>query len=216
MPSLLSQLSKDAKAQFLEDLNYLNLEEMRVVCSDHGIPYKILAEGPNGETNATKDRDRKPVVLARLRQYLATGKAGQPTRISAKIVRDGNPPAAPGPRDRIYYRWYSKEHAGILRSLGELTGGRFRDGAVARVLAMEFWARGEAPTLAEFAEAWTRAKAKQHLLLTAEYAYLTDLKRQRAGSGWKRLRKAKAASALRTLTRVVRLRGISGRRGSRP
>jgi hypothetical protein len=40
-----------------------------------------------------------------------------------------------------------------MRSLGELTDGRFRDGAVARVLAMEFWTRGEAPTLAEFARA---------------------------------------------------------------
>ena len=52
-----------------------------------------------------------------------------------------------------------------MRSLGELTDGRFRDGAVARVLAMEFWTRGEG------------------------YAYLTDLKHKRAGSDWKSLRR---------------------------
>ena len=89
-----------------------------------------------------------------------------------------------------------------MRSLGELTDGRFRDGAVARVLAMEFWTRGEAPTLAEFARAWTKAKAQQHRLLTAEYAYLTDLKHKRAGSDWKSLRNAKAKSALRMLARI--------------
>ena len=203
MPNLLSQLTKDAQARFLEELNYMNLEEIRGFCSDHGIPYKILAEYPDGKVKATKDSDRKPIVLARVRHYLATGNVGRPTCIPAKIVRHDGPPAKPGPRERLYYRWYAKEHTGILRSLAELTDGRFRDGAVARVLAMEFWTRGEAPTLAEFARAWTKAKANQHQLLTAEYAYLTDLKQKRAGSEWKSVRKAKAESALQTLARIA-------------
>jgi hypothetical protein len=122
-------------------------------------------------------------------------------------VRHDNPPARPGPRDRLYYRWYSKEHAGILRCLEELTDGRFRDGAIARVVAMEFWTRGEAPTLAEFACAWSKAKSSQHTLLTAEYAYLTDLKHKRAGGDWKSVRNAKAQSALQTLARIAPVRG---------
>jgi hypothetical protein len=203
MLNLLSQLTKAAQERFFEELNYLNLEEIRCFCSDHGIPYRILAEYPNGKMKTTKDIDRKPIVLARVRHYLATGKVGQPTCISAEIVRHDHPPARPRPHDRLYYRWYSREHTGIMRSLGELTDGRFRDGAVARVLAMEFWTRGEAPTLAEFARAWTQAKTDQHRLLTAEYAYLTDLKRKRAGSEWKSLRKAKAESALQTLARIA-------------
>ena len=151
MANLLSQLTKDTQARFIEELNYLNLEEIRGFCSD---------------------------------------------------------------RDRLYYRWYSKEHTGIMRSLGALTDGRFRDGAVARVLAMEFWTRGEAPTLAEFARAWTQAKADEHRLLTAEYAYLTDLKHKRAGSEWKSLRKAKAESALQTLARIAPLPGQTSARQS--
>src|SRR5262245_13404971 len=207
MPNLLTQLTKNAQVRFLEELNYLNLAEIRGFCSDRGIPYKILAEYPDGEIKVTKDVDRKPIVLARVRHYLATGKVGPPTCIPAKIVRQDDPPARPGPDDRLYYRWYSKEHTGVLRSLGDLTDGRFRDGAVARVVAMEFWTRGEAPTLAEFARAWTKAKAEQHLLLTAEYAYLTDLKHKRAGSEWKSLRKTKAESALQTLARIAPLSG---------
>ena len=207
MTNLLSQLSKDAQARFLEELNYLNLGEIRGFCSDRGIPYKILAQYPNGKVKVTKDIDRKPIVLARVRHYLATGNVGEATCIPAEIVRHADPPAKPGPRDRLYYRWYSKEHPGIMRSLGELTNGLFRDGAVARVLAMEFWTRGEAPTLAEFAQAWTKAKADAHRLLTAEYAYLTDLKQKRAGSEWKSLRKAKAESALQTLARIAPIPG---------
>jgi len=202
MPNLLSQLPKDEQARLLEELNYMNLEEIRGFCSEHGIPYKILAEYPDGKVKATKDTDRKPIVLARVRHYLTTGKVGQATLIPAEIVRDDHPPARPGPRDRLYYRWYSKEQTGIIRSLRELTAGRFRDGAVARVLVMEFWMRGNAPTLAEFAQAWLNANADRHRLLSAEYAYLTDLRHKRAGSEWKSLRKAKAKSALQTLARL--------------
>jgi hypothetical protein len=68
---------------------------------------------------------------------------------------------------------------------------------------MEFWMRGKAPTLADFARAWTNANANRHELLTMEYAYLTDLRNKRAGSDWKSLRKAKAESALQTLARIA-------------
>ena len=212
MPNFLSHLTKDELARLLEELNYLNLEEIRGFCSDRGIPYKILAQHPKGKVKTTKDTDRKPIVLARVRRYLTTGEVGQSTCIPVEIVREDDPPARPGPRERLYYRWYAKEHTGVIQSLRELTEGRFQDGAVARVLAMEFWTSGEAPTLEEFARAWTRAKAGEHRLLTAEYAYLTDLKSKRAGSDWKRLRKTKAKSALQMLTRIAPIpRAAAGR-----
>jgi hypothetical protein len=34
----------------------------------------------------------------------------------ARIVREENPPARPGPRDRLYYRWYAKEVEGVMRA----------------------------------------------------------------------------------------------------
>jgi len=203
MSNLLSQLTRSERTRLLAELNYMNLEEIRGFCAERAIPYRIVAEYPHGKVKITKDTDRKPIVLARVRRYLTTGQVGQPTRISAAIVREENPPARPGPRDRLYYRWYAKEFDGVMRLLRDLTAGRFRDGAVARVLAMEFWTRGEAPTFEEFARAWTKAKAEEHRLLTPEYAYLTDLQHQRAGGDWKAVRKAKATSALKTLARIA-------------
>jgi hypothetical protein len=202
MSNLLSKLTKSERARLLEELNYMNLEEIRDFCSKRGIPYRIVAEYPNGTVKATKDTDRKPIVLARVRRYLTTGQAGQPTRIPAKIVREQNPPPRLTPCDRMYYRWYAKEFGRVMRLLRDLTGGRFRDGAVARVVAMEFWTRGEAPTFEEFARSWTKAKAEEHRLLTPEYAYLTDLRDKRVGDDWKAMRKAKAKSALETLARI--------------
>jgi hypothetical protein len=211
MPNFLSQLTKSEQVRLLEEVNYMNLEEIRGFCSERGIPYRIVAEYPKGTVKATKDSDRKPIVLARVRRYLTTGRVGQPTRIPTEIVRDENPPARLGPRDRLYYRWYAREFEGVMRLLRDLTAGRFRDGAVARVLAMEFWTRGEAPTFEEFARSWTKAKAEEHWLLTPEYAYLTDLRHQRAEGDWKALRKAKAKSALETLTRIAPVRAAEGR-----
>src|SRR6478672_4745324 len=202
MSNFLSQLTASERARLLEELNYMNLEEIRGFCSERGIPYRIMAESAEGKVKATKDTDRKPIVLARVRRYLTTGQVGQPTRIPAQIVREENPPARLGPHDRLYYRWYAKEYEGVMRLLRDLTAGRFRDGAVARVLAMEFWTRGEAPTFEEFARSWTKAKTAQLRLLTPEYAYLTDLTHHRADSEWKAVRKAKAKSALKTLARV--------------
>lgn len=197
MPSLLSRLSAAERARLLEELNYMNLEEIRGFCSARGIPYRIVAEYPNGKVKVTKDCDRKPIVLARVRRYLTTGDIGKPTCIPQKIVRDEAPPAQLKPGQRLYYRWYAKQHRGVIGRLRELTSDRFRDGAVARVLVMEFWTRGEAPTLEQFARAWTKAKAEEHRLLTPEYAYLTDLKHQRADGDWKAVRTAKAKSALK-------------------
>jgi len=211
MSNFLSRLTESERARLLEELNYMNLEEIRGFCSEHGIPYRIVAEHPNGKVKATKDSDRKPIVLARVRRYLTTGRVGQPTRITAEIVRKENPPARLGPRDRLYYRWYAKEFEGVMRLLRELTAGRFKDGAVARVLAMEFWTRGEAPTFEEFARSWTKAKAEEDRLLTPEYAYLTDLRHQRADGNWKALRKAKAQSALKTLGRIAPVRATDDR-----
>lgn len=206
MSNSLSQLTKSERARLLEELNYLNLGEIHGFCSGRGIPYKIVAESSNGKVKATKDTDRKPIVLARVRRYLRTGQVGRPTCIPARIVREENPPAWLGPRDRLYYRWYAKEFGGVLQLLRDLTGGRFKDGAVARVLAMQFWTDGEAPRFDEFARSWTKAQAERHRLLTPEYAYLTDLRHQRGDDDWKALREAKAKSALKTLARIAPVR----------
>ena len=208
MPNLLSQLTASERTRLLEELNYMNLEEIRSFCCERGIPYRIVAEHADGTVRATKDTDRKPIVLARVRRYLTTGKVGRPTRIAAQIVREEDPPVRLGTHDRLYYRWYAKEFEGVMRVLRDLTDGRFRDGAVARVIAMEFWTRGEAPTFEEFARSWTKAKAEECRLITPEYAYLTDLKYHRADGEWKALRAARAKSVLKTLARVAPVRAV--------
>lgn len=160
-----------------------------------------MVETAGGGTRSTSDTDRKPVILDRLRHFLTTGEVPGPTRLPAAIVRPGPPPVL-GPTDRLYYRWYNKTYASVIQALQELTYGRFRNGALARVLIMDYWTRGIAPTLKEFAAAWTEAAKTPEKLLTPEYAHLTDRGRGEAGPDWKQKREHKAKRVIAQLNRL--------------
>jgi hypothetical protein len=195
----LSHLPADLRRELLEDLSYLNLAEIRTFCRLHRIPYRIEVEGADGRASPTVDNDRKPVVLDRVRHYLTTGEVRSATRIPARIVRDDPPPSELRPGDRLYYRWYNKTYRQVIGLLEGLTEGRFRNGALARVLIMEFWSRGEAPTFRRFAEAWLAARVEPRDLLAPEYAFLTDRRRGTAGPDWKSVRERKADTVLAIL-----------------
>src|SRR5687767_4099482 len=98
MPNVLSQLTKGEQTRLLEELNYMNLQEIHGFCSGHGIPFKVMAEHSDGTVRATKDTDRKPIVLARVRRYLTTGDVGQPARIPDEGQDRGTPSADAGVR----------------------------------------------------------------------------------------------------------------------
>jgi len=202
---LLAGLAPEEQRQLLDDLNYLNLQEIRSFCDRHGLPYRILVEAPDrSRRTATRDTDRKPVILDRVCHYLATGDVPAATTIPAAIARPREPGRALGPTDRLYYRWYDKTDPTVIGLLQDLTDGRFRNGALARVLLMEHWTRGEAPTFAEFADAWLAATNGRRDLLSPEYAFLTDLRQGDAGADWKARRAARARRALELLDRIPR------------
>jgi hypothetical protein len=203
MPGVLSSLGSVEQRKLLDDLNYLNLQEIRSFCTRHSIPYRILVETSDGRRRPTRDTDRKPVILDRVRHWLRTGEVLDATCLPARIVRDGGPPPELRPTERLYYRWYNKTYGSVMGLLKDLTGGRFENGALARVLIMEFWTGGRAPTFAEFADAWVAAKQEPRQLLSADYAFLTDLQSGRAGPDWKSMREQKARRALATLDAIA-------------
>ena len=91
----------------------------------------------------------------------------------------------------------------MIALMKELTDGQFRDGAIARILAREFWTRGKAPTFKEFAAAWLQA-VQEHTAPNPEWAFLSDRTRGTAAKDWKKLRAKKAASVLRGLNQIAR------------
>jgi hypothetical protein len=207
MASLISHLDPAQRRQLFTDLNYLNMAELRSVCRAHAIPWVIFAAAPDGSMKRTADTDRKSVVLDRVRRYLRTGRVPAATCFPAAVVASGEQPRRLRPTDRLYYGRYDVTNRAMVELLRQLTGGAFRNGAIARILAREFWTAGTAPTFAEFGRQWQRAN-RAGLGVAAgrhpEAAWLTDRARGEAAAGWKAKRRARARRALSVLAALRR------------
>jgi len=198
MPRPISGLSESDKSRLLSDLNYLNMSEIRSFCERHSIPFSIWVETSDGRRRKTRDTDRKGVVLDRIRHFLKTGKSLPATCFPASVVCLDDLPKTIKPSDRLYYGQYDKQSRTMIGLLEKMTDGQFKNGAVARILAREFWGKGIAPTYREFAAAWLKAK-EDHKRPNPEWAFLSDRTDRKDTSNWKRLRNAKAKRVLEVL-----------------
>jgi hypothetical protein len=196
--TLISKLKQIEQQELFDDLNYLDTGEIKSFCKRHSIPYSISIETEDGSRKRTGDNDRKGVILHRVRHFLKTGVVLEETCFPATVVCFDDPPKKLTASNRLFYGQYDKTNRTIISLLKDLTDGAFEDGAVARILAREFWTRGEAPTFREFADAWLKAR-KEHTRPNPEWAFLSDRATKAAGTDWKRLRRSKAKKVLKIL-----------------
>ena len=200
--SYLTQLSKKAQIELFDDLNYLNQAEIKSFCKRHSIPFKIVVEDAKGHRVSTREDDRKGVILERIRTFLKTGRVPEATYFPGSVVCFAPLKENLAESDRLFYGQYDKANHARLQLLRSLTDGEFRDGAIARILARDFWSRGAAPTFAGFAAAWLEA-TREHTSPNPEWAYLSDRARAANIPDWKNHRAKKAAKALATLERLL-------------
>lgn len=200
--AFLSKLPKDEQKRLLDDLNYLNSAEIRSFCERHSIPYRIAIETKNGSRRMTKDLDRKGVTLNRIRHFLQTGMILEETCFRADVVCFDPLPEKLSAGDRLFYGQYDKANRNLIALLKSLTDGQFKNGAVARILARQFWSNGKAPTLAEYASAWIRA-SQEHTAPNPEWAFLSDRANKVDVSDWKRLRTDKASEVIDVLSQIA-------------
>lgn len=195
MSSLISALNKTEQQKLLEDLNYLNVGEIRTFCKEHAIPYTIYIETEGGNQRKTSDKDRKGVVLDRIRHYLKTGDISPATCFPENVTCFDDFPKKLKATDQLFYGQYHKKNKAMLDLLKELTDGAFKDGAIARILAREFWSKGVAPTYREYAEAWLDAK-ENYKKPNSEWAFLSDRADRKGIENWKAYRTEKAKAVL--------------------
>jgi len=200
--SVISQLPKAAQRELLEDLNYLNLAEIKSFCKRQSIPYRIAIENAHGERRATREDDRKGVILDRIRHFLKTGEILQETCFGWKVVCFDPLRKELTADDRLFYGQYDKTDRAMIALLESLTAGRFKNGAIARILARRFWSEGKAPTYGEFAAAWLQA-VRDHAQPNPEWAFLSDRASKKDTADWKRLRNDKASKVIKILHQIV-------------
>jgi hypothetical protein len=197
-----SKLSKEEQRELWEDLNYLNTAEIKAFCKLHSIPYTIAIETGDGHRRRTKDDDRKGVMLNRIRHFLQTGVALEETCFRSAVVCFETPPKKITATDRLFYGQYDKTNRTMIALLKDLTGGRFKDGAIARIVARDFWTSGTAPTFREYASSWLQA-SREYIRPNPEWAYLADRVNKGAIPDWKRMRANKASKIMRVLKRIT-------------
>ena len=200
--SPLSKLPTDQRRQLLDDLNYLNTAEIKAFCKQHGIPYTIAIETPDGRRKKTADDDRKGVILDRIRHFLETGSIKEETCFPAAVVCFDPLPNKLTSGQQLFYGQYDKANPAMIALLKELTDGKFENGAIARILARKFWSNGKAPTFREFASAWLR-ESQEHTAPNPEWAFLSDRAAHRAMPNWKALRAKKASAVIRLLGEIT-------------
>jgi hypothetical protein len=121
MPSLISFLPKSEQLTLLDDLNYLNMDEIREFCDEHKVPYTIWVESADKKLRRTRDDDRKGVILDRIRHYLKTGSIPDATRFPSSVVCYDDPPAKLKATDRLFYGQYDKKSESMINLLKSLT-----------------------------------------------------------------------------------------------
>jgi hypothetical protein len=89
--SLIAKLPKKERQQLLDNLNYLNLSEIKSFCKRHSIPYRIVTETEDGRRKTAHIDDRKGLILNRIRHFLQTGLILEETRFSAAVVLTNSP-----------------------------------------------------------------------------------------------------------------------------
>jgi hypothetical protein len=196
-------MPEDERRQLLDDLNYLNISEIRSFCQRHSIPFRIAVETKDGRRRTTRDDDRKGVMLHRIRHFLQTGVILEETCFRAPVVCFDQLSDRITAEDRLFYGQYDKTNRTMIALLKSLTGGQFENGAIARILARDFWSSGKAPTFREYASAWLHA-SRVHLRPNPEWAFLSDRAGKVAVRDWKKLRRQKAAKVMKLLNQIPR------------
>ena len=206
--SILYMLSAADAEMVLENIFYLNMQELRELCDAYGIPYVIHLEAENGQTVKSRDMDRKAIVIDRILTFIKTGVTPPSTLFKKSVVSRAHLDRAPSEVDLVYYGQYRNHDPGILNLMKRLTDRKFEFGAVAQEVVRSFWARGKAPTYRQFAKSWLKA-ASQQPRPHPEWAFLTDLADGRAGADWKKTRVKIAERVLALLKRATRRSNVT-------
>src|SRR5207245_10518548 len=130
--SPISSLPADQQQELLDELNYLNIAEIKSFCKRHSIPYTIAIETKDECRRKTNEEDRKGVILNRIRHFLRTGVVLEASRIRATVVSFDALPEKLTPNDQPFYAQYDKTHRKTIALLTDWTTGKYQHAAIAR------------------------------------------------------------------------------------
>lgn len=173
MHKLIKNLNQNQRKVLWKYINYLNLEEIKIFCKMHEIPYKILYR-TDDKIKVTGLTDRKKIILSRMKSYLTTNKISKPTILPEKIINFDPLPTNLKSNNYVYFGQYKNGNKKILDLIKKLTDNKFKFGSKSQEILLHIFSKGEKITYKTFAKLWV--KLNYSSIEHSEWAYLKDKK----------------------------------------
>ena len=167
--------------EVIKYLVFLNMNQLKSICDNYGIYYKIFIEKDSKEIK-TNEIDHKETIINNISYYLKKKKVPQKTLYTKKIINFDNLDKV-SKDDFIYYGQYKTTNKIILNLLKELTDGKFKFGAISQKIIRKVWKNNKLITYENFAKLWEEENKKGEINYP-ELAYNQFMKKHGSTEEW--------------------------------
>ena len=167
--------------EVIKYLVFLNMNQLKSICDNYGIYYKIFIEKDSKEIK-TNEIDHKETIINNISYYLKKKKVPQKTLYTKKIINFDNLDKV-SKDDFIYYGQYKTTNKIILNLLKELTDGKFKFGAISQKIIRKVWKNNKLITYENFAKLWEKENKKGEINYP-ELAYNQFMKKHGSTEEW--------------------------------
>ena len=174
--------SKNKKVkEIVKYLVFLNMDQLKSICSNYGIYYNIFIER-NNNVIKTSEVDHKETIINNISYYLKKNKIPPKTLYKKKIINFLKLEKI-SKEDFIYYGQYKTTNKIILNLLKELTNGNFKFGAISQKIIRKIWKSNKLITYENFAKLWEKENEKGEINYP-ELAYNQFMKKYGSTEEW--------------------------------
>ena len=174
--------SKNKKVEeIVKYLVFLNMDQLKSICSNYGIYYNIFIER-NNNVIKTSEVDHKETIINNISYYLKKNKIPPKTLYKKKIVNFDKLKKI-SKEDFIFYGQYKTTNKIILNLLKELTNGNFKFGAISQKIIRKIWKSNKLITYENFAKLWEKENEKGEINYP-ELAYNQFMKKYGSTEEW--------------------------------
>ena len=174
--------SKNKKVEeIVKYLVFLNMDQLKSICSNYGIYYNIFIER-NNNVIKTSEVDHKETIINNISYYLKKNKIPPKTLYKKKII-NFNKLEKISKEGFIYYGQYKTTNKIILNLLKELTNGNFKFGAISQKIIRKIWKSNKLITYENFAKLWEKENEKGGINYP-ELAYNQFMKKYGSTEEW--------------------------------
>lgn len=174
--------SKNKKVEeIVKYLVFLNMDQLKSICSNYGIYYNIFIER-NNNVIKTSEVDHKETIINNISYYLKKNKIPPKTLYKKKIINFLKLEKI-SKEDFIYYGQYKTTNKIILNLLKELTNGNFKFGAISQKIIRKIWKSNKLITYENFAKLWEKENEKGGINYP-ELAYNQFMKKYGSTEEW--------------------------------